>query len=111
LVALDEQAARCRQHQERLLRGFGVVEAARLARLQHVEPDAELAEHHLPQFVLERAIRAAPPRPPFGLSDTTNQPSLTGARPEPQSSSRASGMTRLYRGDPTSPALLARLGG
>src|SRR5439155_13995734 len=59
LRTLDEQPALPGQDEERLLLRFGVVEAVRLAGLQHVEPDAELPEPELP--ALEGALRAGRP--------------------------------------------------
>jgi hypothetical protein len=65
LLTLDEQTALAREYEERLLLRLGVVEAIRLTG-GDVESDF-----------------------------TTNQPSPAGARPDPESSSRASGTRRV----------------
>src|SRR5581483_673593 len=62
LLALDQQHALARQHEEILLRGLGVVEPARLARREHRKRVSELREY--PVLVLEDAggvVRAPQP--------------------------------------------------
>ena len=50
LLPFDEQPALARQNEEILLLRLSVVEAVRLAPLEHVQPDAELRERHVPGF-------------------------------------------------------------
>jgi hypothetical protein len=76
-----------------------VVEAVGLARLQDAELDAELRKGN--SGVSKRQSEPGGFFSLFSAVDhrasrtfTTNQPSPAGARPEPESSSRASGMPR-----------------
>jgi hypothetical protein len=57
LLALDDQQALAAENEEALLRVLGVVEALRLAGLEHVQAQAELGEGVVP---LEAADRAVP---------------------------------------------------
>src|SRR2546421_6037684 len=77
LLAVDEQPALPRQHEERLLLRLGVIEAVRLARLQDAEVDAELRERHV--LTLESAARAEGARqPPLGVPHVDDEPALAG---------------------------------
>jgi hypothetical protein len=69
---------------------LGVVEGVRLARLRDAESDAELRKPELP--ALERADEPllSELNQTVSRAFTTNQPSVAGYRPEPDSSSRAS---------------------
>src|SRR5881398_2267739 len=55
-LPLDQQAALARENEEVLLLRLAVVEAVRLAGLEHVQPDAELRKGGVPR--LERAFGA-----------------------------------------------------
>src|SRR4051794_18001430 len=59
LLALDEQQALAREHEEVLLRPLAVVVAERLARLEHVQVQPELPEA---AFALEVAVEPEVPR-------------------------------------------------
>src|SRR5206468_12680887 len=56
LLSLDEQATLAGQDEEILLLRLAVVEAVRLPRLEHVQPDADLRKRDVPGF--ERAFGA-----------------------------------------------------
>ena len=98
LLALDEQPALAGQNEERLLIRLGVLDAA-LAPLENRDVDPELREldRRLAVLALEVARRSPAVRDHHSASRTltTNQPSVTGASPEPESSSRASATTRF----------------
>src|SRR5512146_1978272 len=69
LLALDEQPALAGQKKERLLIGFGVIDAA-LTRLEdgHVDPELLELDRRLAVFVGKPARRAPRVRrPPFGF--------------------------------------------
>jgi hypothetical protein len=75
LLAVDEQPALAGQDEERLLLRLGVVEAVRLARLQHAQVDAELLE--LGARVLEPDTRAERlGRPPLGVPHVDDEPAV-----------------------------------
>ena len=101
LLLLDDQQARAREHEEVLLARLGVVHAGRLAGLEHRQREAELLEicgSSSGRSASTRPLLSNTQRPPKASwrshaaspTLTTNQPGLTGARPEPTSSSRAS---------------------
>ena len=83
LLAVDEQAARAVEDEERLLEVLGVVEAVRLAGLEHADVDADLLEPR--GRALEAAGRAERlARPPLGVGDVDHEPALAAggeARP------------------------------
>src|SRR5438067_13805067 len=93
LFALDEEPALTGQNEERLLIRLGVVNAA-LAGLKdgHIDPELRELDRRLAVLVGEPTRRAPRlRREPLGIAPlTTNQPSVTGASPEPASSSLAS---------------------
>src|SRR5688572_14342693 len=97
LHTLDEQPAFPRQHEEGPLLRLGVVERVRLARPQHLtwmpscEKQASPLSNRHPEPNVSDVHHSA------SRTFTTNQPAPAGARPEPASSSRASGTPRLYR--------------
>ena len=93
LLALDEQPAFAGENEERLLIRLGVIDAA-LARLEdgHVDPELLELDRRIAVLVREPA-RCAPLSEDHHWASrtlTTNQPSVSGARPEPESVSRAS---------------------
>ena len=61
----------------------------------HFTVDGETVYQHLDTSVAGSALKN------LGGGVETNQPSLEGARPEPESSSRASATPRLYTAGPT----------
>src|SRR3954447_11594930 len=93
LVALDEQPALTGQNEEGLLIRLGVVNAA-LAGLEdgHIDPELRELDRRLAVLVGEPTRRALVSEENHSASRTltTNQPSVTGASPEPTSSSLAS---------------------
>src|SRR3954451_1770304 len=94
LLALDEQPALTGQDEEGLLIRLGVVNAA-LPGLEdgHIDPELRELDRRLAVLVGEPTRRAPRlRREPLGIAHTltTNQPSVTGASPEPASSSLAS---------------------
>ena len=84
LLPFDEQRARPGQHEERLLLRLGVVEPVRLARLQHVEADADLREPG--RLALEGALRpgrlplAVLRRQPLGIPHVDDEPAVARGR-------------------------------
>src|SRR3954452_18639095 len=93
LLALDEQPALTGQNEEGLLIRLGVVNAA-LAGLEdgHIDPELRELDRRLAVLVGEPTRRALVSEENHSASRTltTNQPSVTGASPEPASSSLAS---------------------
>src|ERR1044072_5254232 len=85
LLALDDQRALAREHQERLLVHLGVVEA-RLSGFQHGEVDPQLGklDRRVAVLVLEGAPRAPRlGRPPLGVAHVDDEPAL-GDRRKPR---------------------------
>jgi hypothetical protein len=100
LLTLDHQNALTGEHEEILLVGLGVVQPARLSRAEYLEREADVGE---PVNRLERLRRTGVSASKTHLAPNaalvsqaasrtlrTNQPSVSGARPEPTSSSDAS---------------------
>jgi hypothetical protein len=85
-LALDEEAALTGQDEERLLLRLGVVEAVGLARLEDVDPHAELLERR--RLALERALRSGRPLlavlrcQPLGVAHVHDEPAVArGSEP------------------------------
>ena len=104
LLLLDDRQALARDDEEVLLSALGVVHAGRLARLEHGERVADLGEHLRLEALasrrdaavgLELAAEAEGVVRDQAASRalTTNQPAVTGARPFPTCSRRASSVT------------------
>src|SRR3954470_1482091 len=83
-LALDEQAALAGKNEEILLLRLAVVEAVRLAGLEHVQPDAELRKGGVPRleraFGARRLLRARRlRRQPLRIGDVDDEPPLAHA--------------------------------
>src|SRR4051812_4267427 len=84
LLPLDQQAALARKNEEVLLLRLAVVEAVRLAGLEHVQPDTELRKGGVPRleraFGARRLLRARRlRRQPLGIGDVDDEPPLAHA--------------------------------
>ena len=73
LLALDEQQALAREHEEVLLVVLAVVHACGLAGLQHADIDPDLRE---PRLALEPRVGAEVALPPERLARVQHEPAL-----------------------------------